>query len=157
MLADEIKRQERMTQMVETPKEQHEVETPAERADVIDRELREFDIEAGHLGREARLLEIALVVIDREHPRGSAALHFQRIKPGVAADIEDALAGKIGRNCICEMPPFHRRVIAEKMLGGGIHPVYVEIVEPRAERRHPLADLVIGKLRHPRRLAATGR
>src|SRR5436309_10979162 len=123
MLADEIKRQERMTQMVEDPEEQHEVETLVERADVIDGELREFDIETGHLGREARLLEVTLVVIDREHPRRSAALHFQRIKPGIAADIEDALAGKIGRDRIGEMPPFHRRVIAEKMVGGSFHSV----------------------------------
>src|SRR6476620_3613408 len=117
MLADEIERQERVAQMVEYPKEQYEVETLAERADVIDRELREFDIEAGHLGCEARLLEIALVVIDREHPRGAAALHLQRIKPGVAADIENTLAGKIGRDRIGEMPPFHRGVIAKKMVG----------------------------------------
>src|SRR5438105_11838077 len=123
MLADEIEGQERVAQMVEYPKKQHEVETLAERADVIDRELREFDIETGHLGREARLLEIALVVIDREHPRGAAALHFQGIKAGIAADIEDALAGKIGRDRVGEMPPFHRRVVAEKMVGGGFHPV----------------------------------
>src|SRR5947208_15742645 len=108
MLADEIERQERVAQMVQDPKKQHEVETLAERADVIDRELREFDIEAGHLGREARLPELALVAIDREHPRGPAALQFQLIKPLLAADIEHALAGKLGQDRIVEMHPLNR-------------------------------------------------
>src|ERR1051326_2977035 len=145
MLADEIERQERVSQMVKDPEEQHEVEALAECADVIDRELREFDIEAAHLSREARLPEIALVVIDREHARRAAPLHFQRIEPGIAADIEDGLAGEVGRDRIREMPPLYRRIVTEKIVRGGFHPVQVEIVEPRAERRHPLADLVGGE------------
>src|ERR1043165_5759005 len=123
MLADEIERQERVSQMVKDPEEQHEVEAFAERADVIDRELREFDIEAAHLSREARLLEIALVVIDREHARRAAPFHFQRIEPRVAADIEDAFAREIGWDRIREMPPLHCRIVTEKMVGGGFHPI----------------------------------
>src|ERR1044071_9195493 len=133
MLADETKRQERVAQMVKDPEEQHEVEAFAERADVIDRELRKFDRKSAHLSREARLLEIALVVIDREHARRAAPLHFQRIEPGVAADIENALAGEVSRDRIREMPPLHRRVVTEKMVGGGFHSVQVQIVEPLAE------------------------
>src|SRR5512138_2163897 len=98
MLADQIERQERVAQMVKDPEEQHEVEALAERADVIDRELRELDIEARDLSREARLPEITLVVIDRQHARRAAPLHFQRIEPGIAADIENALAGEVGRD-----------------------------------------------------------
>ena len=62
----------------------------AERADVVDRELPELDVEAEHLGGEARLREVILVEIDAEHALGAAPLHLDRVEAAIAADIEHA-------------------------------------------------------------------
>ena len=93
MLVDQVERQQRMAQVVEHAHEQHEVELLAERADVVDREVAEFDVEAVDLGGEARLRQIVLVEVDAEHALGAAPLHLHRVEAGVAADIEHRLAG----------------------------------------------------------------
>ena len=80
MLADQVERQQRMAQMVEHAEKQHEVEALAERADVINRELGEFDVEPGHLGGETRLPQIILVVVDRRGRGRRRAASFRSNK-----------------------------------------------------------------------------
>ena len=64
MLVDEVERQQRVAQVVEHAHEEHDVEPLAERADVVDRQLPEFDVEPAHLGGEAGLRQIILVEVD---------------------------------------------------------------------------------------------
>ena len=64
MLVDQIEREQRMAQMIEHADEEHDVEPLAERADVVDRELAELDVEPVHLGGEPGLRQIVLVEID---------------------------------------------------------------------------------------------
>ena len=134
MLADQVEREQRVAQVVEHAHEEHEVEPLAQRADVVDRELAELDLEPSHLGGEARLGEVALVAVDAEHARGAAPLHLDGVEAGVAADVEHGLAGQVGRDRVGEAPPLHRRVVAEEMVGRGPTPSQVDVVEPGPER-----------------------
>jgi hypothetical protein len=45
VLVDQVERQQRVAQVVEHAHEEHEVEALAERADVVDRELAELDVD----------------------------------------------------------------------------------------------------------------
>ncbi len=74
------------------------------RADVIDRELAELDLEPADAGGEAGLRQVVVVEIDAEHPLGPAPFHLDRVEAAVAADVEHRLAGQIGRDRLCEAP-----------------------------------------------------
>ena len=102
MLVDQVERQQRMAQVIEHAHEEHEVEPLAERADVVDRQLAELDVEPVDLGGEAGLREIVLVEIDAEHALGAAPLHLDRVEAAVAADIEHGLAGQVRRDRVGE-------------------------------------------------------
>ena len=142
--------------MVENAQEQHEVEALGQRGHVVDRELREFDVNAHHLRGEAGLAQIGVISVDAQHPRRTPPLHLDRVEAAVAADIEHSAPAQIGRQRMREAAPFDRRVVAEEMLGGGRHPAEVDVVEPRAQRRRLAADLVAaspviaaaGRVRH---------
>src|SRR5258706_7309373 len=88
-------------------------------ADVVDRQMAEFDIQRRHLGGEARLREVGVVAIDAEHAPGAAPLEFHRIEAGIAADIEHALVGEILRNGVREAAPLDRWVVAQEMIRRG--------------------------------------
>ena len=65
MLPNEIEREQWVPKVVEDPHEDDEVELLTKLGHVVDIELREFDVGiAQHLGRQAGLLEIALVAVD---------------------------------------------------------------------------------------------
>ncbi len=147
MGADQIERQQRMAQMIEHAEEQHDVEPLLESSDLIDRQLAEFDVETVDLGGELRLVEIVLVEIDAEHPSGAAPLHLDGVEPAIAADVEHARAGKIGRQRMAELPPFVLRIVAEEMLGRGGDAAELDIVEPRPEAFDAGTDLVAAQLR----------
>src|SRR4051812_25624868 len=107
MFADEIQREQRMAQMVEHAHEDHEVKPLAQRAYIVHVELREFDVvKAQRFTRQSCLSEITLVTVNAEDAIRAAALHFDRIKAGVAADIENALAVEIIRQMRREATEF---------------------------------------------------
>src|SRR5437764_13160011 len=129
MLADEVEREQRVPQMVEDAHEDHEVEALAQRGDVVDIELGEFDVvEIEHFAREPRLGEIALVAVDTEHPAGAAALHLDRVEAGVATDVEHAFPAEVLRQLRSEAAEFRARIIAEEMVGRGPGPTEVDVV-----------------------------
>src|SRR5438067_1273646 len=84
--------------MVKHAQEQNQIEFFRELIDLIDIQLPELDIEAGHLRRKSRLCEVPRVRIDAEYARGASPFHLQRIEAGIAADIEHGPAGQIGCN-----------------------------------------------------------
>src|SRR3954447_866085 len=99
MLADEVEREQWMAGGVKHPHEDHEIELLAQRADGIDIQLRKLDvvIKAEDFRRQPRLSQVALVAVDAEDSGCAAALHLDRIKTGVAADIKHAFAGQVLR------------------------------------------------------------
>src|SRR5438477_9116179 len=101
--------------MVKHAKKQHDIETLADRGDVIDGQLGELNVEPGDLRGKPRLPKIAVVAVNRDHAGGAAALHLERVESAVAADVEHRPAAQIGRDCVREATPFDRRIITEKM------------------------------------------
>ena len=83
-----------------------------------------------HLGGEPGLRQVVLVEVDAEHAARAAPLHLDRIEAAIAADIEHALAGEIGRERVGEACPFDAGVIAQEMLRRRLHAVEVDVVEP---------------------------
>src|SRR3954453_9198896 len=135
MLTDKVEREQRVPQVVEDPHENHEVELLAERRNVIDVELHEFDVaEIQDFGGKPRLREVALVAVYAQHPARATALHLDRIEARVAADIEHALAAEVARQVRREAAELRARIIAEKMVGRSPGAAEVQVVEPRAKR-----------------------
>src|SRR6185437_5015828 len=119
--------------MIEHAHEDDPIELLAELAYFIDGEPVKFNVRAHHLGREPRLREIALVVVDRDYAVGAAPLHFERIEAGVAADIEHCFPAQIPRNRMLETLPLEARIVTEKMVRRGLDAVEIEIVKLVAE------------------------
>ena len=142
MLVDQVERQQRVAQVVEHAHEEHEVEALAQRADVVDGQLAELDVEPGDLGGEAGLGQVVVVEVDAEHALGAAPLHLDRVEAAVAADVEHGLAGEVRRDRVGERSPLHRRVVAEEMVGRGRDAVEVDVVEPGPERLRAAPDLL---------------
>ena len=152
MLADQVERQQRMAKMVQDAEKQHDIEPLVQCRDVVDRELGEFDVAARDLGGKPRLAQVAFVDIDRQHPGGAAPLHFERVETAVAADIEHAAAGQIGWDGMREAAPFDGWIVAEEMVGRGLHAAEIDVVEPRPQRRDVAAQLLGRRSGHQRRL-----
>ncbi len=133
MLVQQVEREQRMAQVVEHAQEQHDVEALAERGNVVDGELAELDLGAADLGGEARLGEVAFVGVDSHHAVRAAPLHLDRVEAGVAADIEHGLAAQVRRERVGEVTPLDGGVVAQEMVGRGLNPAQVEVVEPLAE------------------------
>jgi hypothetical protein len=95
VFVDEVEREERVAEVVEHAHEDDEVEALPEAGDVVDVEAAELDVEAGGLGGEAGLGEVALVAVHPEDAGGAAALHLEGVEAAVAADVEDGLAGEV--------------------------------------------------------------
>src|SRR3954469_23766458 len=100
-----------MAQVVENAHEDNEVEALAELANLVDRHLPKVDVQACLLCGETRLSQIARIRINAEYPAGIAPFHLETVKPGIAADIEDASTLKILRNDIAKLPPLEGWVI----------------------------------------------
>ena len=64
MLVDEAEREQRVPEMVEHAQKQHDVESLAERSNIVHREFMQIDLDSADLGGEAGLGEIVRVVID---------------------------------------------------------------------------------------------
>src|SRR5690242_21909551 len=128
--------------MIDDTEKEYDIEPFAERSYVIDRHLGELDLDADRLCSEPRLAQIIGVEIDRENASGTSQFHLNRIEAGVATNVENGFAGEIGCDRVRKTPPFHRRVITEKMVGGGHHPAEINVVEPRSERRGGIPERV---------------
>src|SRR5207237_5300300 len=71
MLVDEIESKKGMSQMVEHPHEQDDIEALLEHADVINGETAEIDVEILESGGETRLAKILVFGIDRDDAIGA--------------------------------------------------------------------------------------
>ena len=69
------------------------------------RQLPQLDVDARDLGREPRLGQVALVAVDADDAVGAAALHLDRVKAGVAADVEHRLPAQVLRDGVREPLP----------------------------------------------------
>jgi hypothetical protein len=136
MFADQVEREQRMAQVVEHAHEDHEIELLTQRADIVDRQVAELDIiDTECRGGKTRLRQIAVVAIDAEHAVRATPLHLDRIEAGVAADVEHALAGEIGRQCRRETTIFEAGIIAQEMVRRGPQPItQIDVLEPGRER-----------------------
>lgn len=101
--------------MIEHAHEQHEIEALPKPCDIIDRHLSEFDIEPGLIGGKLRLAQIMRIGIDANDPPCLAALHFQCVKSGIAANIEHAAPAEILRQQMAKSLPFEGGVISQRM------------------------------------------
>ena len=86
--------------MVEDPMKEHIVETRAEEIDVVHVQPPELDVQTVHLGREPRLSQVSLVVVDAQDP-GPTPTETLSVEPRVAPDVQDRAA----RQVLGEMPP----------------------------------------------------
>ncbi len=141
MFVQQVEREQRMAEVVEHSHEQHDVEAFTERRHVVHREASEFDLDAGHLGGEARLIQVALVPVDADDAVGATAFHFDRIEAAVAPDVEHGASLQIVGQRVRESAPFDRRVVAEEMIGCGRMSAQIDVVEPLAEVGDPLRDV----------------
>ena len=132
VFVNQIKRQERMTQVIHDSHEEDEVEFLAKGGHVPDRHAEKLKIRAFHLSGKASLLEVALIGVDAENPLCSTALHFKAIKTGVAADVEDRLSRDIGER-IAYPVELDLRIVAKEMIGSGLDAIDAEIVKPRSQ------------------------
>src|SRR3954453_697815 len=120
--------------MIEDAHEQHPIEFLLEFGDFIDRQIAKLDLETGDICRKAGLSQVNVIGIDPKYSFGATALHFDRVEPGVAADIEHAHPGQIVRYSVGEASPFDHRIIAQEMIGGRLHFAEMQVVKPCAER-----------------------
>src|SRR3546814_4187112 len=68
MLANKIKREQRVTQMVENAHEQHQVEAFAQSRNIVDGHLPKLDIGVVDLRHQLRLRQIAGIAVDGHDP-----------------------------------------------------------------------------------------
>src|SRR3954464_15087700 len=106
-----------MPQVIEHAHEQHDIEYLPKRRQVVHRHLTELDLESRDLGGKARLRQISWIAVDADPARRSAPLHFDRVEPAIAADIENSAPAKIRRDGVRQVAPLDRRVVSEKMIG----------------------------------------
>src|SRR5690606_16610506 len=140
-LRDLVQRVERVPQMVEDPHEEHIVETRAEEIDVVHVQPPELDVQTVHLGREPRLSQVSLVVVDAQDP-GPTPTETLSVEPRVAPDVQDRRT----RQVLGEMPPDVQpdllEEVAERMVRCRPNPMpEVDVVEPGPQFRHPGPEL----------------
>src|SRR6185503_17898126 len=115
MLVDQVEGEQRVTQVVEDAHEDHEIKFFVEGSDLPHGHAAELDVQVGYLRGEASLREVVFIGIDAEYALGATALHFERIEPAIAADVEDGLSGKVLRQRIGEALVFDLRVVTEEV------------------------------------------
>src|ERR1051325_6892978 len=133
MLVNQIKREQRMPQMIKHTQKQHDVELLPKLVHVIDREFSEFDIETERVSHEMGLGQISLVKINSKNAIGSAPLHLDTVKSAVATDIEYTFPSQVCRDRTLKSLPLHSWKIAKKMFGRGEDPINLDIVKPLAQ------------------------
>src|SRR4051794_30333959 len=102
----------------------------------------EFDLRFRDFGGKAGLCQVNLVSVDGHDAFGSATLHLDGVKSGVAADVEDGLAGEIQGNRLGEMPPFILRIISQEMVRRGLNAAKPHVVKPRSNAPDALFDFM---------------
>ena len=71
VLMNQVKRQQRMPQVIQHAHENHQIKTLRKGGDVPDGHAAEVDVEAGDFGGEAGLREVVLVGIDADYTRAA--------------------------------------------------------------------------------------
>src|SRR5437660_9470698 len=109
--------------MVKHAHEQNQVELFFQLAYIVNGHFPKLDVASGNFSRKARLGKIVFVEIDSKDTAGPSALHLNRVKSGIAADIENGFSAQIRWNGMFEGAPLNGRIIAQKMCGSGVHSV----------------------------------
>src|SRR3546814_4721373 len=86
MLANKIKREQRVTQMVENAHEQHQVEAFAQSRNIVDGHLPKLDIGVVDLRHQLRLRQIAGIAVDGHDPGCAPAFHLQRVEASIRSE-----------------------------------------------------------------------
>src|SRR5947209_12877156 len=128
--------------MVEHPEKQYDVKALAQLTHVVNRDVAKLDIETAYLGGKARLAQIVVIGVDSEHARGSAAFHLDRIKSGVAADVEYRAPLDLRQDRRSKPAPLDGRIVAEKMRGSGFYSTELEVVKPWSKLFDLRSDIV---------------
>src|SRR6478672_758048 len=110
-----------MTQVIQHTHEDDYVECLRELRYFVNVHLPKLYIGFVDTSGEARLLQIILVRVDTDNSICAALLHFNRIKPPIAADIEYGFAGKIRWDRVFEGIEFDARIVPEKMIRRRFH------------------------------------
>ena len=121
--------------MIKDTHEQYVIKLSGQSVHVINRTLLDIQVDAQGLGGKPRLIQIAVIDINSQHPAGSASLHLDGIEAAVAANVENRGPAQIEGNGVGNLPPFDAGKIAQKMVGRRGHAVQVEVVEPLTELR----------------------
>ena len=116
--------------MVEHAHEDYVIELSGDGIQLVNRALAKVDIEPQCIGREARLVQIAIIHIDSEDVVSTPAFHLDRIEPAIAADIENRFACKRRGNLLANLLPLDVWKISQEMIWGGVHAVNVQVMEP---------------------------
>src|SRR5947209_6160390 len=148
MFVNQVKREQRVPQVVEDPEEQNDIKLLTKRGHIINGELAKLDPGAAHLRRKPGLRQVNLVEINRHDALGAAPFHFDGIEPAVAPDIQDRLALEIGRYYVSKALPLVARVVSQEMVRCGLHPAQIQVVKPLAQFRHTGANMLAIKSRN---------
>ena len=116
--------------MVEHAHEDYVIELSGDGIQLVNRALAKVDVEPQCIGREARLVQIAIIHIDSEDVVSTPAFHLDRIEPAIAADIENRFACKRSGNLLANFLPLDVWKISQEMIWGGVHAVNVQVMEP---------------------------
>src|SRR5205823_12636666 len=133
MLMNQIKRKQRVAQVIQNPHKDNQVELLSNSSNVPYREAAELDLRPLDLSGETSLTKIVFVRINTQHASCAAALHLERVEPRIASDIKHGLTRKIGRQCMTEGRELQLGVVAEKVVGSGLNAIEAEIMKPGTE------------------------
>jgi hypothetical protein len=122
-----------MAQVIKHAHEEHEIEFLSQLGDVINRELAKLDIDFERFRNKTRLPQITFIEINAENAVCATPFHLDAVKPGVAADIEHAFAGKIIGYGVRKLPPFDCGIVAKEVMRRGPEAVQVDVLKPRGE------------------------
>src|SRR3954462_1441693 len=90
-----VQRVQRIAKVIEDTHEEDEIELTGDPINVVDRTLLKFDVVAQRGSGEARLVEIAVVNVNAEHPAGTALFHLNGVEAPVAAHVEHGRSREI--------------------------------------------------------------
>src|SRR5437773_672581 len=116
--------------MIENSHEQHVVELPWDGVGFVHRKFFEFNIQSERIGRKPGLVKVAVININTNHSARAAPLHLDRVKPGVAAQVEHRCTLQVLRKNGSKILPLNVREISKKMMGRCEYPEKINVVKP---------------------------
>ena len=132
--------------MVEEAEEEDVVEPlvgrQAVRVNVLAHDL---DLDSELFEDERRLVDELDDGLDHQASSGASLLHAEAEVPGVAADVEDALALQVVGQMWLEQLPALDRIVRGRLAGAGPHPAReLEVVVPPTKLLDPPPDVLCG-------------